>query len=163
MSNNIVAFKKKYVLEDKQTELLKKLIDELIADDHLLTGYMLKPWLASEYWREVFIKSLTAGLHAGMQWLVTDLAESDKVKDPNTYNMYTSLLEWYNTTSDGNYFAFTIYTGDGETIQWIFLYFEGKLALAGMYDERKDIITGILEILNNMGMRSLGFQEDAKV
>lgn len=164
MSNNIVAFKKKYVLEDKQTELLKKLIKEILDDDKLLTSYILKPWLATEYWSNVFRNSLNAGINVAMSWLLQDLEETDKVNDPHMYDMYISLLTWYKAADSGDTFAFTLFNEEGKTIQYIFVHIgEGKMALAGLYDDEKDLITGIIGILNNMGMRSLGFQPDAKV
>lgn len=161
MSDNVVKFKKKYTLEEEQINLLTDLLTNLHNSRELLVDYVMKPWLATEHWRDAFIQSLLAANAAAIEWLLIDLKDTKKSNDPDLYNMYVSLIEWYKTASNGHHFAFTFYSEDHATVQYIFLFLEdGKLALAALYDNQKDMVTGVIEILNGLGMRALGFQDN---
>ena len=161
MSDNVVKFKKKYTLEEEQINLLANLLTDLHGSKELLVDYVMKPWLATEHWRNVFIQSLLAANTAAIEWLILDLKDTKKSSDPELYNMYVSLIEWYKSASKGQHFAFTFYSEDHATVQYIFLFLEdGRLALAALYDDQKDMVSGVIEVLNGLGMRALGFQDD---
>ena len=163
MNDNVVKFKKKYTLEEEQINLLTNLLTNLHGSRELLVDYVMKPWLATERWRDTFIQSLLAANAASLEWLLIDLKDTKKSTDPDMYNMYISLIDWYKTASTGHHFAFTLYSEDHATVQYIFLFLDGgRLALAALYDDQKDMVTGVIEILNGLGMRALGFQDDAK-
>lgn len=161
MGDNVVKFKKKYVLEEEQINLLTNLLTNLYDSRELLVDYVMKPHLATENWRTAFIQYLLAANKEAMGWLLLTLKDTKKSSDPEMYNMFVSLIEWYKTASEGQHFALTFY-GEGQlTVQYIFLFLEdGKLALSALYDDKKDMVNGVIEILNCLGMRALGFQDD---
>jgi len=76
--------------------------------------------------------------------------------------MYSELIEWHKTTPLGHHFALTMYTETNETMQYVFLCIEErKLALVAIYDDNKDMVSGIIQILNTEGMRNLGYGNEA--
>ena len=161
MNDNVVKFKKKYTLEEEQINFLKQHLNVLLADDHLLCGYMTKPFIGSERWKYIFDASLLATARAAIEWLILDLTERDVTADENAYNMYSQLIDWYKETEEGYHFAVTMYADTGETMQYMFLCArERKLALAALYDDTKDMTTGIIGILNNQGMVNLGYSNE---
>lgn len=161
MNDNVVKFKKKYTLEEEQINFLKQHLNVLLADDHLLCGYMTKPFIGSERWKYIFDASLLAAARAAIEWLILDLSERDVTADENAYNMYSQLIDWYKETEEGYHFAVTMYTDAGETMQYMFLCVrDRKLALVALYDDTKDMTTGIIQILNNQGMVNLGYSNE---
>ena len=163
MNDNVVKFRKKYTLEEEQVQTLLALLTQMRANRELMIDHITKPWLAVGKWREVFTESLAAGVAAALDWLIEDLKLTDKSTNPNMYNMYIALLDWYKDATPGYPFAFTMYNDNNSATQYIFLMLEDrKLALMGLYDEQKDIVTGIIQLLNNNGMCCLGFQEDVQ-
>ena len=161
MNDNVVKFKKKYTLEEEQISFLKQHLNILLEDDHLLQGYMTKPFIGSERWKYIFDASLLAATRAAIEWLILDLTERDVTADENAYNMYSQLIEWFKETEEGYHFAITMYADTGETMQYMFLCVrDRKLALVALYDDTKDMTTGIIQILNNQGMVNLGYSNE---
>ena len=161
MTDNIVTFKPKYTLEQQDINFLKEHLTILRNNEVLLYGYITRPHLGTEHWANMFETALLSACSAGIDWLINDLNDRDAVADKNSFNMYMQLIKWYKDAGEGERYSITMYTSEGETMQFVFLCaLQCKLALVAIYDENKDITTGILKILNDNGMTHLGYIDE---
>lgn len=160
VNNNVVKFRKKFTLEQEQINFLKQELNILVNDVGLLKGYITKPYLGSDHWNKVLDVTMEAAARASIEWLINDLTERDVTNDENAFNMYSQLIDWFKNTKEGYHFAITMYDGDGATIQYIFLCASGhRLALVAIYDDEKDMVSGIIQVLNQQGMTNLGYSD----
>lgn len=160
MTNNLVPFKKKLTIEQRDIDLIKGQLNNLLKDLNLLTNPFTKPYLGNAIDRENFDILLEGTLLAAVQWLLEDLGDGSHEQTQAAYEAYEGLINWYKSVeTPGECYAVTLYANQNqEVMQYIFMNTaEHDLALVGVWDDKKDVVTSVVQMLNGRGMTFLGF------
>lgn len=161
MTTNIISFKKKLTIEQRDIDFLKKHLTNLRNTEPLLVGYFNRPFLAKPELRQTLYDLLFGTLQLTMDFLIEDLGDGGQQQSENAYDQYSGLIDWFkNVTEEGERHAITLYCGEehGGVMQCIFMNAPNhELALIGIYDSNRDVVSGIIQKMNDRGMSLLGF------